>query len=115
MTEALFRSEPYARTCAAAVISVDTAGIVLDRSIFYPTGGGQPGDTGMLQTADGRTVMIANTIKGPDGGVVHVPVPDAPALSPGDAVTVTLDWDQKQGLDISVTAKNYAKEGRDSY
>lgn len=65
MTEEIFRDDAYARTCEATVTAVDDDGIRLDRTVFYPKGGGQPGDTGVLRTADGRSVAIADTVKHP--------------------------------------------------
>ena len=79
MTEEIFVEDAYARTCEATVIAVDGRGIVLDRTVFYARGGGQPGDTGVLKTADGRRAAIVDTVK--DGGdLLHVPAEDAPAL-----------------------------------
>jgi misacylated tRNA(Ala) deacylase len=93
MTTLLFRDDAYLQSCTARVVAVTEKGIELDRTVFYPTGGGQPGDTGTLSTADGRVVPIVDTRKGegPDA-VTHVPAPDSPALAVGDEVTATLDW-----------------------
>ena len=69
-------------------------GVVLDRTPFYPQGGGQPGDAGRLTTADGHSLAIALARYGADKAtVVHVPAPDDPRLAPGDNVTATIDWD----------------------
>ena len=62
MTEEIFRSDAYAKSCEATVTAVDGAGIVLDRTVFYPKGGGQPGDTGALTAADGRVVAVIATV-----------------------------------------------------
>jgi misacylated tRNA(Ala) deacylase len=99
MTDLLFRDDPYARSCEAVVGAVTERGIVLDRTVFYPTGGGQPGDTGVLRLADGRIVPIADTVKGaaPDE-VVHVPASGAPLPSPGERVTAEIDWDRRHRL-----------------
>jgi misacylated tRNA(Ala) deacylase len=94
MTAELFRDDSYLRTADAVVREVRGDGIVLDRTVFYPSGGGQPGDTGFLSRADGTRVAIADTRKG-EGGILHVPAPDQPALAPGDAVTLELDWERR--------------------
>lgn len=99
MTEELFREDSYLKSCEAKVVAVGEEGIVLDRTVFYPTGGGQPGDTGTLATADGRSVIVADTRKGKAlDGIVHVPAEGAPALSVGDTVTATIDWDRRHRL-----------------
>jgi len=97
--EQVFRDDGYARDCEATVTSVDDRGIQLDRTVFYPTGGGQPGDCGTLTTSDGTTVIIVNAIKddGPDG-VLHVPSEDAPAIQSGSQVTVEIDWERRYRL-----------------
>ena len=96
MTELLFRDDAYARSCAARVISADDRGVRLDRTVFYPTGGGQPGDTGVLRLGSGETIEIVDTIKGdaPDE-VIHVPAPGAPLPAPGTEVTAELDWERR--------------------
>ena len=92
MTEEIFRADPYARTCEAVVVAADENGIELDRTVFYPTGGGQPGDTGSLRAGDGRAVPIVDTyVDRGTGRHVHVAGPGAPGLSAGDTVTAELD------------------------
>jgi misacylated tRNA(Ala) deacylase len=96
MTEELFREDAYLKACEARVVAVDETGIRLDRTVFYPTGGGQPGDTGLLRRADGSTVTIADTRKGKEhGDIVHVPAFGQPALAVGEAVTAEIDWDRR--------------------
>ena len=99
MSELLFRDDGYARSCPARVIAVDERGIRLDRTVFYPTGGGQPGDSGFLRLASGDTVVIVDTLKGaaPDE-VVHVPAPGAALPSLGDTVTAEIDWQRRHRL-----------------
>ncbi len=96
MTEEVFRADAYARFCDAVVTGADDSGVRLDRTVFYPAGGGQPGDTGVLRTGDGRRVAITDTVKGgaPDD-IVHVPAEDAPVLAVGDTVTAEIDWDRR--------------------
>ena len=95
MTELLFYDDAYLRQCDARVIDYGDDGIVLDRTVFYPVGGGQPGDSGTLQLADGSALVIENTRRRKDdGAVVHVPASGggAPALQVGDDVIAVRDW-----------------------
>jgi misacylated tRNA(Ala) deacylase len=96
VTESLFRDDAYLRACTARVVGVDERGIRLDRTVFYPQGGGQPGDTGHLRLGDGRTVAIIDTRKG-DGSdeVLHLAAPGAVLPAPGDAVTAAIDWERR--------------------
>jgi misacylated tRNA(Ala) deacylase len=99
MTELLFREDSYLRSCDATVVAIEPNGIVLDRTVFYPTGGGQPGDSGTLTTADGRVVQIAEARKGPAAdSVLHIPAQGAQSLDVGDAVTASIDWDRRHRL-----------------
>jgi len=95
VTELLFYQDAYLRTCEAQVLRVDETGIVLDRTIFYPMGGGQPGDTGSLRTEDGREAKIADARKGAQSGeVLHVPAPGGGRLRAEDRAIATIDWDR---------------------
>ena len=93
--ELIFREDAYAKSCSATVTSVDERGIRLDRTVFYPNGGGQPGDTGVLRF-DGGEVRIVDTVKGDSiDDVLHVPEPGAALPAPGTAVEAEIDWDRR--------------------
>ena len=92
-TELLFRETPYETGVDARVVAVTDDGVVLDRTLFYPQGGGQPGDIGTLTGDDGRTVTVVDTRKGDGGAVVHVVGDGAGALAAGDRVRGEIDWD----------------------
>lgn len=98
MTDELFRNDASLTSCDATVVAVDDEGIELDRTVFYPQGGGQAGDAGVVRLADGREVAIADTRKRRDapGRIVHVLAQGAGAagpvpLQPGDRVTASID------------------------
>ena len=99
MTELLFRDDGYLQSCAARVVDADARGIRLDRTVFYPTGGGQPGDSGVLRLASGETIAIADTVKGdaPDE-VIHVPAAGAALPEPGTELTAEIDWGRRHRL-----------------
>jgi misacylated tRNA(Ala) deacylase len=99
MTELLFRDDGYLRSCSARVTQADERGIRLDRTVFYPIGGGQPGDAGALRLASGRSITIADTVKGslPDE-VIHVPAPGSPLPEPGAELVAEIDWDRRYRL-----------------
>jgi misacylated tRNA(Ala) deacylase len=94
-TALLFREDPYLRRCETTVTAADERGIRLGATVFYPAGGGQPGDTGTLRFAGGE-VVIADTVKGdgPDE-VIHVPAPGASLPAPGTAVIAEIDWERR--------------------
>ncbi len=95
MTEPLFRTQPYRREAPARVIGhTGEGGIILDAALFYPTGGGQPGDAGWLRW-QGGTLEIATAIKGEAGQVVLVPALPLPLPEVGTEVTQTLNWDRR--------------------
>ena len=99
MSELLFRDDAYLRSCEAMVTGVDERGIRLDRTVFYPMGGGQPGDTGVLRRADGTTIAIADARKGDRlDDVLHVPAPGSAAPAVGERVTAEIDWDRRYRL-----------------
>ena len=98
-TEFLFRGDAYLREAPATVLAVnDRRGIILDRTVFYATGGGQPGDTGRLERAGAGPVIVAATVFGESKSeIVHVP-PESDALpEPGETVTGVVDWERRYG------------------
>lgn len=98
MTVELFRDDGYRTECSSTVTAVTgDGGVILDRTVFYPTGGGQPGDSGILTTAAGGQIRIVTTGY-QDGQLVHVPAPDQEALAIGDTVTCRIDWDRRHRL-----------------
>jgi misacylated tRNA(Ala) deacylase len=108
MTDELFRQDAYLRACTASVTAADEHGIVLDRTVFYPLGGGQAGDSGVLLLEGGGELRIADTRKGKDAEgrpapfIVHVPAPGQEALlaqlKAGAGVTAQVDWERRHRL-----------------
>ncbi len=100
MTEELFREDAYMRSCDAVVTRVGEHGIILNRTVFYPMGGGQPGDVGVLEPADGgEPVRIVDTRKGDaDGEVLHIPEGPVPAGLAGATVRAEIDWNRRYRL-----------------
>lgn len=99
MAALLFRDDGYMRSCAARVAGVDQRGIRLDRTVFYPTGGGQPGDTGMLRLPLDGAIAIVDTIKGdgPDE-VIHIPAPGSALPEAGTELVAEIDWERRYRL-----------------
>lgn len=108
MTQDLFRQDAYLTETAANVTAINEQGVILDRTVFYPLGGGQAGDSGVLVLADGTELSIADTRKAKDADghvtadIVHVPAPDQAELlarlEVGDAVTARIDWQRRHRL-----------------
>jgi misacylated tRNA(Ala) deacylase len=100
MTEELFSTDAYARSCDATVVEATEGGVVLDRTVFYARSGGQPGDTGALRW-DGGKVAVTDTFK-QDSRFLHAIDGEAPG--PGTAVTAEIDWDRRHTLMRTHTA-----------
>jgi misacylated tRNA(Ala) deacylase len=108
MTRELFRDDGYLRECQAEVRATAGGFVELDQTVFYPLGGGQAGDAGVLVLADGRELRIADTRKAkddqgqPTGGIWHVPAPGQEELlaaqQPGQRVTARIDWERRHRL-----------------
>ena len=116
MTLDLFRADAYRIDCPATVTAISAQGIVLDQTVFYPMGGGQAGDAGVLVLAGGRELPIADTRKGKDvdgnfsDEICHIPASDGAeklsiedccnqtGLRVGDAVTARIDWARRHRL-----------------
>lgn len=98
----LFREQPYLTGCEARIVAVEmgeTSALLLDRTVFYPMGGGQPGDRGWLHLADGGSLEIQDTLKGdgPDQ-VRHILAPGSALPAVGTAVTAEIDWPRRHRL-----------------
>ena len=108
MTRDLFRDDAYLRDCEATVLAVRPDGVVLDRTVFYPLGGGQAGDSGLLELPGGRTLAIADTRKAkdaegtPTNDILHVPAPGQEdilaTLQAGQRVSARVDWERRHKL-----------------
>lgn len=99
MTQEIFRDEPYRKDAEATIVARDARGLVLDRTVFYPRGGGQAGDSGVLRVG-GAGIAIADTVKGEvPGELIHVPAPGQEALleaaAPGQPASLALDWERR--------------------
>jgi misacylated tRNA(Ala) deacylase len=96
MTEELFRDDSYLKECEATVSAVHDGGIELDRTVFYYTSGGQPGDIGTLTKGDGVSIDIIDTHKDRNSGAyLHVPQEGSASFSVGDKVTALIDWQRR--------------------
>jgi len=98
-TELLFRNDAYLHSAEAQVTVVGERGIEFDRTIFYPLGGGQLGDTGTLVRSSGERIAVVDTRKGemPDS-VLHILAPAAGQPTPGETVTLEIDWPRRYAL-----------------
>lgn len=95
MTKTLFRDDAYLQDCTGVVLAhTDEGGLILDQTVFYPTGGGQPGDSGEVHW-DGGSVTVATTIKGRGDEIILVPAEPRALPEVGSTVTQTLDWDRR--------------------
>ncbi|MGH8265291.1 MAG: alanyl-tRNA editing protein [Steroidobacterales bacterium] len=98
-TEVLFREDAYLKTAAARVVAVSERGVELDRTIFYPLGGGQMGDSGFFIRANGERIAIADTRKGETlESVVHIPAPGSAPLEIGEELQLEIDWARRYAL-----------------
>ncbi|MET0170514.1 MAG: alanyl-tRNA editing protein, partial [Aliihoeflea sp.] len=99
-TEALFREDAYLRESQAKVLGVnERGGILLDRTIFYATSGGQPGDTGRITRANGEVIAIAGTITGETKDeIIHLPGPGQTVPDAGETVKLEIDWERRWKL-----------------
>jgi misacylated tRNA(Ala) deacylase len=108
MTQELFRHDAYLRETPAILTAIGEQGVILDRTVFYPLGGGQAGDSGALVLADGSSLAIVDTRKckdaegRPTAAIAHVPASGQEEvlarLRPGDSVTARIDWDRRHKL-----------------
>ena len=99
MTEELFREDGYRRDCEAVVQAVRDEGVVVDRSVCYPRGGGQPGDRGWMIRADGSRLAIVDTLKDRESGeILHVLEPGSTMPEPEESLRIEIDWERRYRL-----------------
>lgn len=99
MTQLLFRDDAYATEFEAEVLAATPGRVVLDRTLFYPEGGGQPGDVGVLRLPDGREIQVIDTRKGEQPGTVaHVLGDPAIRFAPGTRLQGMIDWQRRYRL-----------------
>ena len=94
MTEELFRKATYSKTADAKVFRIVDEGVILDRTIFYPEGGGQPGDIGSIRLEDGLDLVVTNTVKTPNG-ILHIVNAKKSEMVTGQSVTMNIDWERR--------------------
>ena len=94
MTEILFRDDSYLKECAATVLAVDAEAVILDRTVFYPMGGGQPGDSGQINW-EGGSAVVTDARHGDGGAIRHLLEPGSTLPDIGATVTASLDWDRR--------------------
>ena len=97
MTERLYTQDAYRRYCPARVEEITERGVILDATVFYPVGGGQPGDTGQLRWDDGSAAVV-DTVADTEGRIVHVLAEGATAPAPGTDVTAEIDFERRHRL-----------------
>ncbi len=98
-TELLFRDDAYLKTATARVLATSEHGVELDRTLFYPQGGGQAGDTGTLLRGSGERIVVADTRKGEGPGrVLHILAAGSPRPEPAEALTLEIDWQRRYRL-----------------
>lgn len=99
-TDTLFREDAYLSSAKAEVVSInDRGGIILDRTVFYATSGGQPGDTGIMELSGGSQIRIAATVCGETKDeIIHVPEAGSQLPEAGETVDLEIDWDRRLKL-----------------
>jgi misacylated tRNA(Ala) deacylase len=97
MTDRLYTADAYRRDCVTSVQALTERGVILDATVFYPTGGGQPGDTGYLHW-NGGSSKVVDTVADANGRIVHILADDVTAPEPGTEVSAEIDFERRHRL-----------------
>ncbi len=97
MTVELFREDGYLSSCEATVVAIEENAVITDQTVFYPLGGGQPGDVGSLTLGDGSMLQVIDTLKG-EQGIKHVLAEGSALPQVGDRVKLEIDWARRHRL-----------------
>lgn len=98
MTKELFREDGYLNQCDASVLTQAGNKLALDQTVFYPMGGGQPGDTGMLLRQNGEAVKVLDTIKDRESGQIWHILEEGVEFDSGETVSAEIDWDRRHKI-----------------
>lgn len=99
MTVLVFNDDPYARSTTANVVRCADNALVFDRTVFYPLGGGQAGDTGVVERANGERIAVLDTRRDRETGeVLHLVEAGPGDVAVGEPVVLHLDWDRRYTL-----------------
>ena len=94
MTDEIFRKDSSRKECDAEVTAVEGQAVEVDRTVFYPLGGGQPGDTGSMSWPSGKA-RIVDTRYGESGEILHLLAAESPLPPVGETVHLALDWERR--------------------
>lgn len=98
MTKELFREDSYLKQCDAVVVTQTDNKVALDQTVFYPMGGGQPGDTGRLLRENGESVEVLDTIKGRDSDQIWHILQEGVELAKGETVSAEINWERRHKI-----------------
>ena len=94
MTDEIFRRDSYVKACDARVVAAGDGAVAVDQTVFYPLGGGQPGDTGTMRWSSGSATIV-DTRYGDSGEILHLVEEGALLPAEGDTVHLELDWERR--------------------
>jgi len=98
MTKELFRDDGYLKQCDASVVAQTENKVALNQTVFYPMGGGQPGDTGTLVRENGESVMVLDTIKDRDSGQIWHILEAGIELDENEPLSAKINWERRHKI-----------------
>ena len=98
MSKELFREDAYLKECEARVEAQEENRVALEQTVFYPVGGGQPGDQGVLIRSNGDEIRVLDTLKERNSGRIWHIVEEGASFQPGEQVRARIDWERRYML-----------------